>query len=61
MKCAVRAGSLQGKHLSGQLWGDGLFKLEKRKHLLEEVNLKLLWKVKMEGKNERHLESQSRW
>lgn len=52
MKCAVYAGSLQGKHLSGQLWGDGLFKLEKRKHLLEEVNLKLLWKVKMEGKND---------
>lgn len=27
MKCAVCAGSLRGKHLSGQLWEDGLFKL----------------------------------
>lgn len=52
MKCAVCAGSLQGKHLSGQVWGDGLFKLGKRKHLLEEVNLKLLCKVGIEGKDD---------
>lgn len=50
MKCALCAGSLQGNHLSGQVWGDRLLKLGKRKHLLEEVNLKLLCKVKTEAK-----------